>query len=141
MIGVHQSHFVADIEAPIPGNCTQAAVASILELPLDAVPHFLLFLGAWDSALVAFLRQRDPHLEVWTSREEWAVGWREREVTVHPLDEAPSSGLFLASGPSPRGDWLHLVVWDAAEQTTAWDPHPEAGGLAGAPVELWRIVS
>src|SRR5437868_3306052 len=36
------------------GNCLQAAFASLLGMPLEAVPHFVAF-GSWDTALALWL--------------------------------------------------------------------------------------
>jgi hypothetical protein len=41
---------LAGREDGVPGNCVQAAVASYLEVPIDAVPHFLL----WDDYLTCW---------------------------------------------------------------------------------------
>ena len=38
------------------GNCLQAAVASLLDLPLEAVPHFMLFGRHWPKAFRLFLK-------------------------------------------------------------------------------------
>lgn len=87
------------------GNCLQAAVASLLVLPLDEVPHFI------------------EH-EDWLGRmTDWA-GQRGYAVTSAPgADGVP---LGIAYGPSPRGVTHAVVVRDGA---IAWDPHPSRAGL------------
>jgi hypothetical protein len=48
---------LAGREDGVPGNCIQAAVASLLDLPIDAVPHFLLW-EQWNVALAEWLTER-----------------------------------------------------------------------------------
>lgn len=40
---------------PLQGNCLQAAVASLMDLPLEAVPHFTAGFGAWRVEMREFL--------------------------------------------------------------------------------------
>lgn len=86
------------------GNCLQAALASALNLPLDAVPHFMAFVW-WDAAVPLWLRGRGLD---WTWRAE--------------IPEARS----IVVGKSPRGV-SHAVVGEAGR--IVWDPHPSRGGL------------
>lgn len=89
------------------GNCLQAAVASVLNLPLDAVPHFVLFTW-WPAAL-----------------ELWARG-RGLLTVVEQTDMIPDR-LCIVGGKSPReGD--HAVVGQHGR--IVWDPHPSRTGLA-----------
>lgn len=106
------------------GNCLQAAVASLLAVPLDAVPHFSAFLW-WTGAM-----------------ELWARGFHHsgvsgglvaRTVEVSTPDEIPLLRHVL-SGPSPRGV-SHSVV--AEEGQVVWDPHPSRAGLVGVTQALW----
>lgn len=138
MIGVLQDQFAGSMEAQIPGNFIQAAIASVLELPLDAVPHFLLFGDWWGVALVRFLQSRGLALSTWTDREEWVTYWNELNVTSWPLVFAPADQIVIASGPSPRGDWLHVAVYRGGK--LLHDPHPDGRGIAGDPVEVWATA-
>lgn len=99
------------------GNCLQACIASLLELPLDDVPHFVADGDGWWSALLDWLRCRG----FWVAE------------TVDP-----SPGLGFAGGKSPRGDWGHAVVTDGPD--IAHDPHPSRAGLDGAPTEYRYLV-
>ena len=111
MIPVYQTIYGDD---PRPGNCAQAAVASLLELPLDAVPHFF----------------ED------CTEENYLSGWgrfdaffEERGVYVNKREASPRSApswIHLAGGPSPRGI-EHMVVADGFD--IIHDPHPDGGGL------------
>lgn len=91
--------------AESPGNCLQAAVASLLDLDLDDVPHFVVH-PDWLERLMAFGR---------------AHGYWVRYA--QPDAHVPFG---IAVGPSPRGV-QHAVVW--IDGTVAWDPHPSRAGL------------
>jgi hypothetical protein len=95
------------------GNCLQAAVASLLDLPLDDVPHFAEH-GDWLERLVA-----------WAADRNWLVRHARPDVAV-PFG--------IACGPSPRGV-QHAVVMRAG--TVPWDPHPSREGL----VKVGMILS
>lgn len=120
---VDQTRFY-DPAAPVEqqrGNCLQAVIASLLELPLDQVPHFVQDHVEsdgeedwWDS-LVAFVRTQ---------------GWNPH--AAHPVTDYPGQHLFV-SGPSPRGkgdDGLwHVVIYRNGRMVH--DPHPDRTGLRG----------
>lgn len=88
-----------------PGNCLQAAVASLLDLALDEVPHFIEH-DEWEEQL------RDFCL---------AHGYR-------PLLRPPTTHVAygMAWGPSER-QVRHAVVW--VDGAMGWDPHPSRAGL------------
>lgn len=90
----------------VPGNCLQAAVASLLALPLDAVPHFAVF-ADWQVALRLWADGRDLTL---------------RSVVTDTVPDWPC----IVSGPSVRGV-PHAVV--AVGGQVVWDPHPSRAGL------------
>jgi hypothetical protein len=94
------------------GNCFEACLASILEIPLDQVPDLSLYEDSWDLELDRWLKVR---------------GWDTIIVTgpVVALVRAPA----ISVGPSPRGGCYHAVVTLNGKLTH--DPHPEGGGLAG----------
>ncbi len=92
------------------GNCLQAAIASLMELPLDGVPDFV---------------ERDW----WGTLQRWLhpMGLYPIIVRAGSGGRVPSSvGYYLISGKSPRG-WDHMVV--AKEGEVAHDPHPDGSGL------------
>lgn len=92
------------------GNCMQAAVASLLHLPLDEVPHFA--------------KSGDAET-CWTLFEDWlsSLGF---EVWLMPGNALPACP-FLASGKTSRGT-SHMVVMQGS--TLIHDPHPTRAGLA-----------
>ncbi len=88
------------------GNCFQAALASLLELPLGEVPHVVVH-ADWFDRLTA-----------------WALG---QGVELVPLDTAwTPRGYYLASGPAARG-LAHTCVY--RDGVLAHDPHPDRSGL------------
>ncbi|MFC8676692.1 hypothetical protein ACFUEN_28905 [Streptomyces griseorubiginosus] len=89
-----------------PGNCLQAAVASLLELPLWAVPHFVAGGDDWLERMVAFCQ---------------AHGFT---LYQRPADRYVAYG--MAWGPSERGV-RHAVCW--VDGRMAHDPHPSRAGL------------
>ena len=106
MVRVEQTILYGD-DPEIPGNCLQAAVATVLGLDLDRVPHF-----------------------VWAAGSQWLAavkGWaadRGLAVTYAATTTTPSWPCVLL-GESPRGV-QHAVAWDGF---TAHDPHPTRAGL------------
>jgi hypothetical protein len=96
------------------GDCLRAAVATVLNLDPDDVPHFVQY--------VEHPEGTDSHLWWWALVGFCcAHGWR-----VDYAGEAPS-GWSLADGVSARGH-QHVVV--AYDGEIVHDPHPEGGGLA-----------
>ncbi len=101
---VHQTIFNSQDTV---GNCWQAAVASLLGLALDDVPHFMESDDPWGTYL-GFLFDRG-----------FAV------ITT----AKPRPGAFgLATGDSQRGV-KHAVVTCGSEMVH--DPHPSGDGLLG----------
>lgn len=86
-----------------PGNCLQAAVASLLDLDLGHVPHFVEH-DDWLERLVDFGAERG-----------YRVAYR-----AHPV------AFGLAFGRSPRNA-AHAVV--CLDGEIVWDPHPSRDGL------------
>lgn len=89
------------------GNCLQACIASLLDLPLDAVPDFGTAAGQW----LRFARYMNQH------------GLQPVDVTpvAHPYN-----AYYLVTGTSPRGV-NHACV--ALNGRIVHDPHPSDAGL------------
>lgn len=103
---VYQTQFGANA-----GNCFQACIASILEMPLKNVPHFMLerdWITAFDSFLARF------GLVSVTLDADQVSGWK-------------PTGFHLIGGKSPRGKFWHNVVGHNGE--IVHDPHPSNDGL------------
>lgn len=106
MIPVDQDIFVGDTEGR-KGNCFQACVASLLELPLGEVPHFAEYENWWEA------------LTEWAESLRYTVSW----------EKFPLNFYSIATGKSPRGDYNHAVISLAGK--TVHDPHPSRSGLEG----------
>lgn len=102
------------------GNCLSACLASLLELPLDEVPHFTG--EGWRHRLDEWL----------AARGQWVLAFAPPEPSS--LDDAAAwldaavRGYAIVSGRSPRG-LLHATVWRGGE--LVHDPHPSRAGLLG----------
>lgn len=107
------------------GDCMRACIASLLDLPIANVPHFLreadgdptkFWLGVCDFA----------EARGWDYLCDFA---RHRPEFVGDMD-----GYHIIGGPSPRGGGLlHAVVGRSGQ--VVFDPHPSKAGLAGDPSE------
>jgi len=99
------------------GNCYQAALASLLELPIDGVPDFVHQYGPlWFEQCGQWLAARNLSII---------------EVRIPMLGPSmiymPEQPIYhLISGKSPRG-LLHSVV--ALQGRMVHDPHPDGRGL------------
>ena len=103
----------------IKGNCFQASVASVLEVPLESVPHFCLkySAGKWFFEFKKWLEKNHgmtANMFLVSDNEEWLSAQR---------------GYSLAGGKSPRGDFMHSVVY--LDGKIIHDPHPSNDGIDG----------
>ncbi len=118
-----------DMSGAVPGDCWRTAVAGMLGMDRDEVPHFVhehpTDDGAWYYATVEWIEAR-------------LAGWTLACLapTFPTYDGEPMFPLVIATGPSPRGAWLHSVLVDWRTGDLVWDPHPSRSGLAGAPVQI-----
>lgn len=125
MIPVDQTMFRPS-EGDGAGNCLAACIASVLELPLEDVPNFAaLSQEEWFTALQTWLRDRGLGIIVWSTAGQM------------PYLDPDGADALLAQGKSPRGDWRHTVVVDAAGELLH-DPHPSRDGVEGIS-EVWLI--
>lgn len=108
----------------LPGNCLQAAVASMLDLQLDQVPHFAVY-ADWFGAMRRWARERDGDFTYFEFPvlEQYQVGWD--SVLAWGRQ---NNGHILLSGPSPRGPFWHVVCGDV-DLHLVHDPHPSGDGL------------
>lgn len=106
------------------GNCVPACIASILELPLEAVPHFASVHGPY------FMKQ----MRKWFEDQGMGLCYLNGGGNVFF-----SAAHSIATGKSPRGDFLHSVVWKGRQM--AHDPHPSRAGLVGTPQEFMIITA
>lgn len=113
------------------GNCTQACVASILDMPLEQVPHFCFELPEGTDGGIEETRRINEWLkpmgkvlvEFAVSADgmpSWIADWQNRGVEFY----------HLLSGTSVRGN-QHCTV--GLNGKVVHDPHPAGGNLA--PIE------
>jgi hypothetical protein len=106
-----------------PGNCLQAAVASAFDFEIWEVPHFVMYLS-WFESMRLWARGLSgdiAHFNVPLVDEvkeyiDWYAGCSNRPRYI------------LMDGPSPRGDFYHIVVGDL-KLNMVHDPHPSGAGL------------
>ena len=104
------------------GNCFSACIASILEVPLEALPNLN---GYSDD-------------DWWLKTQQWIEensDYSYIEVTITTLEEAAYSfgnSYWIATGKSPRGNCNHAVVFLGGKMVH--DPHPDRAGLRGDPI-------
>lgn len=113
LVGVKQTLFGRGIDHnEPPGNCMQAALATVLGLRLDQVPHFLAYNDWWAQCNAWLLKRYALHLLnfKWTSND-WPL-----PPVVH----------FMIGRTVRNSD--HVVVAFAGE--TIFDPHPSDAGLS-----------
>lgn len=125
MIPVYQDDFTFST-----GNCFAACLATLLEVPLEAVPSFMAE-EDWFGAVNRWLAPRNLRFVdiKWTS-----------EFAIQP----DTGGYCLLTGPSPRRpELLHTIVATIGrrddghvEFRPTHDPHPDAEFLAGEPTSV-----
>ena len=99
---------------PKTGDCFATCVASLLDLPRDEVPNFML---------------AGPGEEWWMELQRW-LGNRGLQCAVTKVEvRRPETGYWIGSGRSPRGNYHHAVIMLGDD--IAHDPHPSRDGLDG----------
>jgi hypothetical protein len=98
------------------GNCYQACIASILEVPIEKVPNIHEHEeGPWVDIINRFL-------------EPYAMMILPGIKAVWPF-WIPENTYHIIGGKSPRGEFGHAVV--GLCRKIIHDPHPSRAGLAG----------
>jgi len=107
---VDQTIFGDGSNGAVPGNCFAACVASLFELPVEEVPHFVAIGGN----------------EFWNVMLEWMRprGFYAISVPYSPHFYTPV--ITIVSGRGPRG-FDHSVLWQNGQMIH--DPHPSRAGL------------
>lgn len=126
--------YPVDLNGGQRGDCVRAVIASLLDLHLADVPHFVQI-------------DADGGPNWW----EHITGWlHARGLALYAVDPsvphlAPIPGEhYWVSGGSPRGFFtgpevfscLHAVVY--RDEQLAHDPHPDGGGVVRV-LERWAI--
>jgi hypothetical protein len=133
----------------VPGDCWRTALACLLEVPRDDVPHFIhLYEGGtgapgedvenhpdgprWWRESVAWVERQRPG---WTI-QAWAPG----DWPFYADDAVDAPDRVLLTGRSPRGDWSHVVLVDAKTGALSWDPFPGGQGVLAPHVDRVALV-
>ena len=108
------------------GDCQRAVIASLLDLPISDVPHFLQEAngnsGSFWEGIQAFCRKQG-YVYLTVPARCGAAFFGDDGNVYHEI-----------SGPSPRGGGLfHAVV--GCNGDIVFDPHPSREGLAGDPAK------
>jgi hypothetical protein len=100
------------------GNCLRACLASILEIDIEAMPHF------------------EEKGEYWfTDLRRWMRKFNGKTVHVFPGTFKPE-GYCLAAGMSPRNIYHCVVCLDGE---IVHDPHPSKSGLVS--IERYWVIA
>ncbi len=124
---VYQTKFFDPVEGT-RGNCTQAVVASILELPIDKVPP----LFPDDDQTLNLLKFMEEY--GYTNEGSWysdrvKVGQTEEEALLEAIRDNPEYGIdgyHIVFGISKRGV-NHVVIYN--KDGMQHDPHPSKDGV------------
>jgi hypothetical protein len=127
MIPQDQTLFVTNIDGAPMGNCWQACIASLLDLPLNEVPHFC---NDWPDNW--YQKTRDFVIE----KTGMDLG-----CFVPGFPHTELGQYVIGSGPSPRGDFLHSVILDGVTGELVHDPHFSREGIVGPLEDVIGLVS
>jgi hypothetical protein len=119
----HRQTIFANPDDPdaLIGNCLQAAVASLVGLPLDKVPHFAQVDA--DGG-----KHYGSHVREFLAEHGWQL--------LTDVDPDPGE-LHLALGKSPRGRSLyHVAIY--RDGALVHDPHPDDTGIAEV-TRMWVL--
>lgn len=111
-----------DPEQPGKGNCAEACIASLFNIPLAEVPKF------YDAT------SDDPVYRYWRNLENFCFS---RGYWLHRMDcEYIFEGTYMVSGTSARG-CIHMVVYQNGK--LLHDPHPSRKGVEKV-TQTWLLV-
>ena len=118
----------------VRGDCFRACIASILELPIEDVPHFVAIEHDWWGETQRWLAKRGL-FAMWLPIRH--------PDEMHFCNPCEDSYCILA-GASPRGNGIkHAVVGKIVQGWNfeiAYDPHPSQAGLDGPPTSFMIFV-
>jgi hypothetical protein len=104
------------------GDCQRAVIASLMELNIAQVPHFLQEVMDGKTAEQGSLGFYG-YIDSWLAERGYAMMW-----SHNPLLHAPDT-VCQISGPSPRGNGVWHAVVGTAGGKIIHDPHPSKAGL------------
>lgn len=115
----------------------RAAFASLLDLPLDEVPHWVdIYINVDDHVVQEMWDEVIEFVEAY--RPGMTLNWVKAEFPIYTSGALP---YVILTGKSPRGDWNHCVLVDSETGELAWDPHPSGGGVLEPLVDVMCLVT
>lgn len=138
------------------GTCWTACLASILDLPERAVPHFAnpeWFGEEMRTDIEAFVNTGDP-LNWWTATNAWLLmlGYRlwlvYTPVLTGEMENSAGDEHLIVSGLSPRSPGAdgkritHSTVWSRQPDGSfalSHDPYPGGTGIVGKPFDAYAV--
>jgi hypothetical protein len=123
MIEIKQTRLHTDDLTQPPGNCFQACLASIFELPIDKVPDEV---EVWKSG-----ERAESWPKYWQLINSWLASRNLSflEVEINSAIRNWNDTYEIITGPSPRNKGRHAVVGYGGK--IIFDPHPDNTGLKG----------
>lgn len=121
------------------GDCQRAVIASVLELPLEEVPHFIREGDLWALRLMDFMAEQGYPDIHWDAPESYPF----RGHTFRGIMEYDGGwdGFFPASVPSQTfPDRFHAVVVDM-DLKVVHDPNPNRRALSCKPEDVRDIIT
>ncbi len=131
------------------GNCFPACIASILEIPLDDVPNFIVEAdkAGKDMYVLADDWLREHHRMRFISIQLYKrINVNTTQVIANPLSCINPDELVILSGKSPRSKKNKLRYHAVVGRPKFWgfdivhDPHPSGQGIVGQPYGVKWIV-
>ncbi|MDE2441810.1 MAG: hypothetical protein KGP14_12370 [Betaproteobacteria bacterium] len=121
----HKQRYLHDPENGIYGDCMRTAVACIMDLELDDVPHFL----EGNPAGTEFNRRVNSFLAS-KGKQIFSVPFAadRLDILLDSLGHQNPDAIYMLSGESSRGV-NHVVICRGGE--VIHDPHPSNSGLIG----------
>jgi hypothetical protein len=116
------------------GDCYRTAIACMLNVHADTVPHFYKD-GELDARAA---EEREDYIDEWLGDQGYARLLVEEPALIAAI---PEYEVVLIGGDSPRGN-RHVVLGrrpDAFGYTGVHDPHPNGGWLT-AYDRVWRLA-
>lgn len=128
---VYQTLFGERVGTPTSGNCYPACLASLLELPLDRVPHFYGEMTPIEVETRSFDLVNRRVVEWLKTRGYRILGfdWPMNGASHRYL----SGALAIFSGKSPRGNFTHAVIGRIGEESGDWSPVFDPRRTSGEP--------
>lgn len=109
------------------GNCFAACVASVLDAPLETVPHFFRECAAGDSM---WTQGQWDEVRGFAEQRDLIAHWLDPEIEQAEVKALEQSGAYyVAFGPSPRTRLGHCVVM--RQGAYVHDPMPGAEYFGG----------